>query len=283
MGKVVVVTDSTAYLEATAVQGLEISVVPLGICMNGQVLRDGVDVTPEEFFQRVEQGHTDVQVMPPTVQQFQRLYAQLHTRANQILSIHSSVHITPTLLNAQRGAETLLGRCDIVVIDSMTTSLGLGVLAKAAAQAAKDGAELDDIVRLVRGMIPHIYVVFYTSDLQALHRSRHLTASQTALGTLLGIKPVLFMEDGQLLALEKVCTHERAVDKLYEFMAEFARVEQAAIVQRSPTPTSHTKLLLERLQATFPNAEFPVIQYGPALVEHLGTSAMGVIVYEGLE
>lgn len=283
MGKVAVVTDSTAYLGATAVQELEISVVPLGIRLDGQLLRDGIDVTPEEFFQRVEQGNASVQVLPPTVQQFQQLYTRLHARTNQILSIHSSVHVTPALLNAQRGAETLLGRCEIVVIDSLTTSLGLGVLATAAAQAAEDGADLDDIVRLVRGMIPHIYVVFYTSDLQALQRSRHLSASQTALGTLLGIKPVLFMEDGQLLALEKVCTHERAVDKLHEFMAEFARVEQAAIVQRSPTPTPHTKMLLERLQATFPEAKFPVIQYGPALVEHLGTSAMGVIVYEGLE
>lgn len=283
MGKVVVVTDSTAYLEPAAVQDLEVSVIPLSIHLNGRVLRDGIDVTPEAFFQRIEQGNASVQIVPPTVQQFQQLYTQLHTRANQILSIHSSVHVTPTLLNAQRGAEALLGRCDIVVVDSLTTSLGLGVLATAAARAAKDGAELDDIVRLVRGMIPHIYVVFYTSDLQALQRSRHLSASQTALGSLLGIKPILFMEDGQLLALEKVCTHERAVDKLYEFMAEFARVEQAAIVQRSPTVTPHTKMLLERLQATFPDAEFPVIQYGPALVEHIGTSAMGVIVYEGLE
>ena len=283
MAKVAVVTDSTAYLEPGIAEELEISVVPLEVRIDGTVFRDGIDLTPDAFFRRMEQDSPTVQVLPPSVQQFQQVYAQLHTRTDQILSIHISSELNPTLVNAQRGAEGLLGRCDIAVIDSLTTSLGLGVLAVAAAKAAREGAQLDDIVRLVRGMIPHVYVVFYTTDLQALERSRHLSSAQTMLGSLLNIKPILFMEDGRIMALEKVRTHERAVDKLVEFMAEFARVEQAAIVQRRAAPTAETRLLLDRLQSLFSEVDFPILQYGPALAVHIGLSAMGIVVYEGME
>jgi DegV family protein with EDD domain len=283
MGKVAVVTDSTAYLEPGIAEELGISVIPLEVHLGGRVFRDGIDLTPDAFFQRVEQNSSTVRVLPPSVQQFQRLYAQLHTRTDQILSIHLSSELNPALVNAQRGAEALLGRCDIAVIDSLTTSLGLGVLATAAAQAANEGSSLDDIVRLVRGMIPHVYVVFYTTDLEALERSRHLSSAQTFLGSLLNIKPILFMEDGRIMALEKVRTHERAVDKLAEFMAEFAHVERAAIVQRRAGPTAETRLLLDRLQPIFPGVEFPILQYGPALAVHIGLSAMGIVVYEGME
>ena len=97
---------------------------------------------------------------------------------------------------------------------------------------------------------------------------------------MLNIKPLLFVEDGEIIPLEKVRTHEKAVEKLFEFVAEFSELEQAAIVQRHATPTEETKMLLERLEQLFPGIEFPIIQYGPVLASHIGPSAMGVCVYE---
>ena len=91
------------------------------------------------------------------------------------------------------------------------------------------------------------------------------------------------MEDGEVTALEKVRTHERAIEKLIEFMAEFSDVEQAAILQCEPAPTAETRALLERLHPLFPDLTFPVIQYGPALATHIGSSSMGVVVYESEE
>jgi DegV family protein with EDD domain len=181
---------------------------------------------------------------------------------------------------AQRGAESLLGRCEIAVIDSLTTSLGLGILATAAAKAAREGTTLDEIVRLIRGMIPHIYIVFYVNEMSYLERGRRIGRAQAILGSMLNIKPLLFMEDGEIIPLEKVRTHEKAIEKLFEFVAEFSELEQAAIVQRYATPTKETKLLLERLEQLFPTVKFPVIQYGPVLASHVGPSAMGVVVYE---
>jgi DegV family protein with EDD domain len=280
MGKVAIVTDSTAFLEPGAAQELDITVIPLNVHIGDETLRDGIDITPEAFFQRLEQGGPIPRTSPPSVQTFERVYANLHARTDQILSIHISGRLSQTLNHAQRGAESLLGRCKIVVVDSLTTSLGLGILAKAAAQAAQEGANLDEIVRLVRGMIPHIYIVFYVDEMVYLERGRRIGKAQAILGTMLNIKPLLFVEDGEIIPLEKVRTHEKAVEKLFEFVAEFSELEQAAIVQRHATPTEETKMLLERLEQLFPGIEYPVIQYGPVLASHIGPSAMGVIVYE---
>jgi DegV family protein with EDD domain len=280
MGKVAVVTDSTAFLEPSVAQELDITVVPLNVHLGDETLRDGIDITPEAFFQRLEKGSQTPHTSPPSVQSFERIYADLHTRTDQILSVHISGRLSPTLNHAERGAESLLGRCSIAVVDSLTTSLGLGILAKAAAEAAQQGATLDEVVRLARGMIPHLYIVFYVDQMDYLERGHRIGRAQAVLGTMLKIKPLLFVEDGEIIPLEKVRTHEKAIEKLFEFVAEFSELEQAAIAQRHTSPTQETKMLLERLEQLFPHIEFPIIQYGPVLASHIGPSAMGVVVYE---
>ncbi len=283
MGKVAIVTDSTAFLEPGVAQELDITIVPLNVHFGDETLRDGIDITPEAFFQRLEQGGPIPRTSPPSVQTFRQVYANLHTRTDQILSIHISGRLSQTLVHAELGAESLLGRCSIAVVDSMTTSLGLGILAKAAAQAAQEGATLDEAVRLVRGMIPHIYIIFYVDQMDYLERGQRIGKAQAILGTMLNVKPLLFVEDGEIIPLEKVRTHEKAIEKLFEFVAEFSELEQAAIVQRHASPTQETKMLLERLEQLFPHIKFPIIQYGPVLASHIGPSAMGVVVYETAE
>ena len=280
MGKVAIVTDSTAYLEPGVVQDLDITVVPLYVHLGDETLRDGIDITPEAFFQRLDQGGLTPLTSPPSVETFEQVYADLHARTDEVLSMHLSGRLSQTLRNARRGAESLLGRCNIAVIDSLTTSLGLGILTKAAAEAAQQGANLDEVVRLVRGMIPHIYIVLYVDQMDYLERGRRVGRAQAILGTMLNIKPLLFIEDGEIIPLEKVRTHEKAIDKLFEFVAEFSELEQAAIVQRHTEPTEETSMLLERLEQLFPQIDFPIIQYGPVLASHIGPSAMGVVVYE---
>jgi DegV family protein with EDD domain len=280
MGKVAIVTDSTAYLEPGIAQALDINVVPLSVALGDETLHDGVDITPEDFFLRLEQGGVVPRTSPPSVRAFEQVYASLHARTDQILSIHISGRLSQTVNHAQRGAESLLGRCSIAVVDSMTTSLGLGILASEAARAAQQGANLDDVVRLVRGMIPHIYIVFYVDQMDYLERGNRIGRAQAILGTMLNVKPLLFMEDGEIIPLEKVRTHEKAVEKLFEFVAEFSELEQAAVIQRHTYPTEETKMLLERLEQLFPGLPFPIIQYGPVLASHIGPSAMGVVVYE---
>jgi len=280
--KVAIVTDSTAYFEPGERERLGIHVVPLDIHLGGNKFLDAIDLDTDELFRRLSYSGGFPTSSPPAPAVFEELYAKLHKQTDEILSIHISGHLSKTLNRAQLGAEGLLGRCSIAVVDSMTTSVGLGILVKAAAEAANDGASLDDIVRLVRGMIPRVYLVFYVETMDFLERGGRIGKAQAILGSMLNIKPILFMEDGDIIPLEKVRTTEKALEKLFEFVTEFDNLEQTAIIQRSKNPNKDARSLQERLALSFPDLDFPIVQYGPELATRIGPNALGIVVYEGI-
>jgi DegV family protein with EDD domain len=142
---------------------------------------------------------------------------------------------------------------------------------------------LDEIEFLIRGMIPRIYIVFLAETLKYLERKGRIGQAQALLGTMLNIKPFLAIEDGEIIPMEKVRTREAAVDKLFEFIAEFSQIEQLVIMQSTPEPIEETKLLIERLQTIFPKIDPPILVYGPVLACHIGPNGLGVVVYEGSE
>lgn len=280
--KVTIITDSTAYFEPGEAEKLGIHMVPLGIQLGSEKHADGVNIDTDELFRRLQYGAPFPVSVPPSAVAFETLYGQIYKQTDQMLSIHISGHLSKTVQMAKLGAESLLGRCNIEVIDSMTTSVGLGILVRAAAQAANDGATLDEIVRLVRGMLPHIYLVFYVETMDYLERNGRIGKAQAILGSMLNIKPILFMEDGDIIPLEKVRTADKGIEKLFEFVAEFDNLEQTAIIQRSKHPNKDARNLQSRLAQTFPDMDFPIIQYGPDLATRLGPDALGIAVYEGL-
>lgn len=283
MSLVRVVTDSTAQLDPDLAQELGVTVVPMEISFGNQKLQEGVDLTPDEFFHRAVHSTVLPTAEAPSEEVFRRLYASLSRTTDKILSLHVSSRLNKTCLHARQAADNFLGRCEIIIVDSWTISLGLSILVQAAARAALEGFSLDDVVRLVRGMIPHVYAVFFTDTLEYLERDHHLTESQTLLGTMLGIKPFLAIEEGEIVPMEKVRAREKAIDKLIEFVAEFSRIEQIAIVQSPSRAGKDARLLLDRLEANFPGYKFDTITYGPTLGTYIGPYSLGLIVYEGME
>jgi DegV family protein with EDD domain len=282
MGRVKIVTDSTAYLEASVTKRLGITVVPLTVRLGDEIFREDVDITAEEFFQELDRSSVLPVAYPPSVEDFQAVYTRLSKTTDQIMSIHISGKLSETCSRATAASQFLLGRCEITVVDSLTTSLGLGILATAAAQAAAEGQSLEEIEFLIRGMIPRIYIVFLAETLKYLEREGRIGQAQALLGTMLNIKPFLAIEDGEIIPLEKVRDREGAVDKLFEFVGEFSQIEQMAIMQSTPEPIEETKMLIERLEMIFPKLKPPILVYGPVLACHIGPNGLGVIVYEGL-
>ena len=282
MGRVKVVTDSTAYLEAGVAKRLGITVVPLTVRLDDETFREGVDITAEEFFQKLDRSSAMPVAFPPSEEDFLAVYTKLSKTTDQIMSIHISSKLSETCDRAAAASQAFLGRCEITVVDSLTTSLGLGILTTTAAQAAAQGQSLEEVEFLIRGMIPRIYIVFLAETLEYLERAGRIGQAQALLGTMLNIKPFLAIEDGEIIPLEKVRTHEGAVDKLFEFVGEFSQIEQMAIVQSTPEPIKETKMLIERLEVIFPTIEPPILVYGPVLACHIGPNGLGVIVYEGL-
>lgn len=280
MARVRVVTDSSAELNPDIARELGITVIPMNIRFGDEEFQDGIDITTEEFHRRLEYSNTMPIATAPPFRAFQDAYAELSKTTDQIISIHVSSQLSRTYHVALAAAEAFLGRCQISVVDSASISVGQGILVKAAAEAAWKGQSLDRIVRLVRGMIPHIYLVFFVEVLDYLEREGRIGKAQALLGAMLNIKPILIVEDGEIIALEKVRTRPRAVDKLFEFVAEFSQIEEMAILQVGSE--GETEDLIQRLQQIFPGREFPVLPYGPVLGTLIGPRTMGIIVYEGM-
>ncbi len=281
MNKVAILTDSCSYIDAQEAQALDIHVVPLKVTLGDKTFTDGDPEITERYFKYQEENREPLIVSAPSVQEFEKAYTQLHKKTDQILALHVSGKLSDTLKQSKAGAEALLGRCTIEMLDTNSILLGQGILVRAAAKAANEGASMDEIIRLIRGLIPRIYTVLYVETMEYLERSNTVGKAQAILGAMMGIKPMLFMEDGAVTPMEKVKTKEKAIDKLLEFVSEFDAIEQTAIFQRSLQTTTETALLLERLRQLFPGKSFPILQYNPLLASYVGPEAMGVIVYEG--
>ncbi|MCJ7513190.1 MAG: DegV family protein [Anaerolineales bacterium] len=210
-------------------------------------------------------------------------YERLHKETNRIISIHTSSSLNGTVANARIAMQQFLGRCNIQVIDSMSFSAGLGMLVQYAAIGAERGAELEEIVRIVRGLIPRLYSVFFLDDMTYLERNRLVSRSQAILGNMLGVIPFVTMEEGQVVPMEKVQSRARAIEKLVEFVSEFASVDHIAILQNTSTPGEETEGVLERVRSVHPHAPIHVIGYGPSVATLVGLNSLGMVVLESEE
>ena len=190
-----------------------------------------------------------------------------------------SSQLSPMWSQSRKAAEMLKGRYTIRAIDSQTTSFGLGLLVRLAAEAAARGASIHDIARIVNGAVPHMYVTIFTESLGYLERSARLSASQSLLGTMLGIKAMLMMEDGRLVTQEKVQTREEVVEKLREFVSEFASIREIGVFHQGYDGIRTE--LIGRLRETMPKAPVVKVDYPPSLAAYVGPSTVGVVVYEG--
>ena len=235
----------------------------------------------ERFFGELSAGAPIPTSSAPTPKAFAAVYEEVCRQSGSVVSIHVSSRLSRTWHNARAGADEVLGRCKIHIIDSLSTSIGLGLLVEAAARAAEGGATPEDIVRIVRGMIPRMYAVFFIETMEFLANAERIGKAQAVLGAMLGIKPFLTLEDGDLVPMEKVRTRQQAIEKLVEFVVEFSNIEHLAILQSSTVPSEDTRLLLERLALEFPGRTWPVLAYRPSLATFVGPNAMGVMVFEG--
>jgi DegV family protein with EDD domain len=278
-----IVTDSTAYLSPELVEKYDITVVPFHVRIGDREYMDGLDLDEETFNSQVYVQGLKPSTMSPTVAEFQRVYEDLNRETGSVITILLSTTLSKACTNARRAADTLLGRCQIEVIDSRSVSVGLGILVELAARAASEGQSIDEIVRLVRGVIPHIYVVFFSDTLAYLERGGRIGRAQALLGTILGIRPFLTLEEGEIMPIEKVRTREQALEKLLEFVIEFDSIKQLAIIKGDSKPTAETEFIVERLQAQFPDVPVPVLSYGSVLASHIGPDTMGMIVYESYD
>lgn len=284
MSRVKIVTDSGIRLASSAyLKHPRLTIVPSEVRCGTSRLTEDSDASIEQVRVLLEECDSKPSVNGPTVERLLSVYNELHRETDQILSVHTSSGISSAAANAKLASQHYLGRMDIEVIDSQTTSIGLGLLVEAALQAADDGADLEELERLMRSFIPRLYMVVFLEDLTFLERNSLVSRSQAILGNMLGIIPFLTLEEGRLIPMEKVRTRPRALEKLIEFVCEFAHVEHLGILQPRLAANEETRTLVDRLKPIYPEMSISRHAYGPTLSTFVGYDGLGVVVLEAEE
>jgi DegV family protein with EDD domain len=282
MARVKIITDSTADIPPALAQELNITVIPVYIHFGEQTFRAGIDITNEQFYRRLAEGGPHPYTSSPAPTVFEQYYRQYSREYEGVLSIHLSHRFSGVVKTATTARDKLPASLTRVeVIDSTSTSLGLGLVVLAAARAAQDGASLEEVHRLVMHTIQHNHVVFFIDSVEYLERSGRLSQATAMLGSMQRIKPLLILDDGEIVPYDRTRTRAKAIEGLFTFIEDFPHVEQVAIMH-STTPDDVEKLL-EKIDPIYPREKVMIVEYGPALGVHLGPNAMGVAVYEGID
>lgn len=279
MPRVRIVTDSGCDIPASLLQRLSITVVPFGVRIGERVYWDRVNITPDQFYRRLASGRQPVTVFAPTATSFHDAFVQLGRRTDAVVSIHSSSKLSDSFIAGVAAKSLLSNHLRVVVIDSLSVSLGLGFIVLAAAMAAHRGDPLDEIVAHVRSMILQTHVLFALDTAEYLERNAKLAKFRASLGDLVEARPLVQIEDGIFDLAEKVRTRAKAIERLYEFVELFPHIEELGVLY-STTPADADSLV-KRIDTVFPKEQVVVSQYGPAVGIYLGPGALGVAAYEG--
>jgi DegV family protein with EDD domain len=278
-----IVTDVTAFLDPDLIAQYQITVLPVEIRFGTETFLISSRQSWAKFFEYIADRPAEETEISVPLAVLEQAFDRLGRETGEVLVIPSSGSLTGALTQAQRAARGFLGRCRIQLMDSMSISWGLGLLVRSAAEAAAKGYPLDAIVRRVRGMLPHIYLIFAVERLDYLERGGRLGPAQALLGSMLKINPILLVEDGEIVPVEKVRTRTLALEKLADFVAEFASIQQVVLLKSPLEGGDGAKLaeLRELLSMALLDQSFETVEYDPVLACHLGPDAIGIVVYEG--
>lgn len=276
-----IVTDSSADIPRPITEALDITVVPLYIHFGDEAFREGVDISHDEFYERMEASLPDLpKTSAPSPADFVEVYRDILDQGDEVVSIHLTSAFSTTYNNAQLAAQELDAEDRITVVDSRNVSMCLGWVAIAAAEAAMREDSHSEIVDLVLDMIPRLRIPSFLETLEYVRHSGRISSAEAFLGTLLNVKPILHIEGGKAIPLEKVRTRGRALDRLVELARELEPFEDVAIMHTHAPDRAEE--LADRLGETHPRQNILIAEAGVAMGCHVGPQAVGICaVLEG--
>ncbi len=279
MAQIAIVTDSSANLPPQVAEEHQIHVVPLMVHWEGKVYRDGVDLTPGEFYRRLRIAETLPTTAGPVVKDFLETYQRLSQQADAIISLH----LPPTfssVLAAARLAAQAVEKIPVRVVNCGTAAMGQGFVVLAAARAARAGKSLDEVVAHAEAIGRRVRVYATLERLDYLQRSGRVPVLASLAGSLLHINPIFSLNgEGGASIVEISRTRKRAITRLVEIMAAQVgnRPVHAAVFQ-ADVP-EEAEALRARIATRFRCIELYVTDVTPAMGAHTGPGILGVALY----
>ena len=271
-----IVTDSVADLPSQVVEELGITVIPIIIRFGEETYRDGVDLTVEQFYDKLQSSKTFPSTSVPPPATFAEAYDKLAEETDEILAIVVSSRLSATYEVALQSIGLMKRKCRVEVIDSLSATMTEGFIVMKAAQAAKAGASLDEVMEVARKNIPRAGFLAAFDTLEYLRRGGRIGRAYTFLGSMLKINPLITLKDGLVEPGGKTRSRAKAIDHLYDFAASYSYIEEIAVGDTACP--DEAEALAERLGAIFPRERIYRSKMTPVIGTHTGPGLLLVAI-----
>lgn len=271
-----IVVDSTADIPRDRARELGIEVVPLTVMFGDQSFRDGVDLDGPAFYQKLSNSPVMPTTSTPSPALFEETYRRLVANgATGILALHISAKLSGTYSASRQGADVVTAETGvpIEVVDSDTVSGGFGLPAEIVAQEARNGADLATLKAHAESLCSRVHVIAVLDTLEFLQRGGRIGRAQAMLGTLLNVKLMIEIRDGQVAPLEKVRTRGKALERMGQIVAELGELESLAIVASDSVVADQITAVAE----SFWHGPIERFALGPVVGTHAGPGAGGIV------
>ena len=283
MPKVAFVTDSTTYFPQEFLEKYPIKIVPASLIWSGKVLLDGIDIQPAAFYERLRTARELPTTSQPTPKAFQEEFENLLTQGYEVLGVFLSSKLSGTFASAEQALKKMSNK-RIMIIDSLTGSMGAGWPILSAAKAAIQGANLEECRSIVEKALKSVGILLVPESLEYLQRGGRIGRAQRFMGDILQVKPILEVVEGSFIGLERVRTTPKALNRMLEILVK--RIENSRPIHlgvlHADAKEKAQQLLLEAKIRLKPE-ETLIADVSPAVGSHLGPGTVGFAYMAGIE
>lgn len=276
--RIAIVTDSTADLAPDVAAASNVTVVPLHVSFGGQEFRDGIDLSVTALMKQMAASSELPVISHPASEAFEELFRHLASNHDEVLVITLSSRLGETFQSAQLAAEAVVDLVAVTVIDSATISVALGCQALHASEMARTGASVADIQAALAAEADLYETVLFVDGLDHLRKGDRIGKATQLLGTMLQLRPLLRVEEGQIVPFERTRTRSRAISALVDFVRDADAISEVTVLYTS-TPED-AQSLAEQISEAIGLASIPTVQVGPVIAAHLGPGTLGVSLKE---
>ncbi|KJS87564.1 MAG: hypothetical protein JM58_03835 [Peptococcaceae bacterium BICA1-8] len=281
MSKIKIVTDSTADLPLDLIKQYDITIVPLAVNFGNISYLEGTELSPKDFYAKLSASETLPTTSQPSPGDFAAVFKELAQNGNEeIISIHLSSKLSGTYQSALLGKSMVADLIKINVFDSQVVTMGLGLIVIAAARAAQEGKNIEEISKIITDLQSKMNIFFVVDTLEYLQKGGRIGKASSIMGALLNIKPILTLADGEVHPYEKVRGKGKALERLIDIananIASESKI-QCAIVHSSSLDSALK--LHEKVLAQFNCTEIFISDIGAVVGTHVGPGTIAFIFY----
>jgi len=271
-----IVTDSVCDLPPEVTKELGITIVPLNVRFGDEVYRDGIDMTAEEFYRRLQYDKILPVTSVPTPATFAEIYNKVAEETDEILVIMLTSKLSGTYQVAVQSIGLMKRKCRVEVIDSGLAVMAQGMVVITAARAAQAGASFDEVVDITRRNLKRADMRAAFDTLEYLRRGGRIGAAQAFLGSVLKINPIIMLKDGVVQPAGRERSWTKIIEHLTRFVTSHSYIEEIAI-EDAMCPDD-AELLAERVSPRFPKERIFRSKIGPVIGTHTGPHTLVVSV-----